>query len=557
VNINPPSYYWELSKEIILEIEAELDKEKKYYIDKQLAIKYVKFASLIKLTSGDLAGFNFQFMKWQLEAIINIFAVKYRDGDLKDTRRYQRVLFSMAKKGGKTEFTALLTILLFFLDDEKGKEIYSIASELEQAKILHKSFITMIRQESELEDMIKATIQPPRVSRLNGAFVDEYMALSNTSDSKDGLKPSTVLCDETHTYRDSSLYQIMVDGMAMRKSPLEIHMTTAGYDKTSFYYTKIYQHAKKVKQGIIKDERFYVVLFEPDEEDFEHEDWWKKEEVWRKSNPNYPVSPTKSYMQGKVVQAEQSEEALVAFKVKHLNTFVDKADIWIKHSVWTSNQTPINEDDLIGRTCYGGLDLSSSIDITAIGYIFPKDDGGYDFIVRLFIPKDNMRERVRRDKVPYFDWVKNGIMQVTDGNVIDYAFIQKQIEQDAEKFNIKMMAYDRWNSSDLITRLTNDGTVELVQFGQGFASMSAPTKQIEVLALQGRLNHGNNEALNWMCSNVVLKRDPSDNIKMDKSTSVEKIDGMISLAMSLGICMIDTKEEEKELIYNERGLIDL
>ena len=145
----------------------------------------------------------------------------------------------MAKKGGKTEFSALLTVLLFFLDDEKGKEIYSIASELEQAKILWKSFVTMIRQEPELEQIVKTTVQPPRVSRLNGAFVDEYIALSSTADSKDGLKPSTVLCDETHTYRDSSLYQIMVDGMAMRKSPLEIHMTTAGYEKTSFYYTKI------------------------------------------------------------------------------------------------------------------------------------------------------------------------------------------------------------------------------------------------------------------------------------------------------------------------------
>jgi len=168
-----------------------------------------------------------------------------------------------------------------------------------------------------------------------------------------------------------------------------------------------------------------------------------------------------------------------------------------------------------------------------------------------------MRERIRRDKVPYYDWVKNGIMQVTEGNVVDYAFIQKQIEQDAEKFDIKMMAYDRWNSSDLITRLTNDGVVELLPFGQGFASMSAPTKQIEVLALQGRLNHGNNEALNWMCSNVVLKRDASDNIKMDKEKSPEKIDGMIALAMSLGICMIDKKEEDNNSVYNDKGLIDI
>ncbi len=562
MEIKEPSYYWEKSKEIILRIEKELNIENKYYIDKQLAIKYIKFASIIKLTSGDLAGVNFQFMIWQLEAIINIFAVKYRDGDLKDTRRYQRVLFSMAKKGGKTEFSALITVILFFLDDEKGKEIYSIASELQQAKILHKSFLTMIRQEPELEEMVKSTVQPPRVSKYNGAFVDEYMALSNTADSKDGLKPSTVLCDETHTYKDSSLYQIMVDGMAMRKSPLEIHMTTAGYDKTSFYYTKIYQHAKKVKQGIIKDDRFYVVLFEPDEEDFEDTNWWKKEEIWKKSNPNYPISPTKSYMEGKVIQAEQSEESLVAFKVKHLNTFVDKANVWINNSTWTANQTALTYSklkSLRGKKCYGGLDLASSTDITALVLIFRDDEGSYDILPFFWIPKNNAIERVRRDKVPYHDWIKAGFIQTTAGNIVDYAYIEKKIKRLSEFFDLKMIAYDRWNSSDLVRRLTDDEVTEMIPFGQGFASMSTPTRQVEILSLQQKLKHFNNPVLGWMLSNCVLRHDAADNIKVDKGTSSEKVDGIVALVMALGVAIKDFKEDEKDKtsIYENKGLFDL
>ena len=556
MEIYQPTHYWNIAKDIILEIEQELKTEDKYYIDKQLAYKYIKFASLIKLTSGELAGVNFQFMDWQLRAIINIFGVKHKHGDLKDTRRYQRVLFTMSKKGGKTEFSALLTLLLFFLDDEKGKEIYSIASELQQAKILHKAFLTMIRQVPELEEMVKSTIQPPRISKMDGAFVDEYMALSSTADSKDGLKPSAVFCDETHTYPDSSLYQIMVDGMAMRRNPLEIHMTTAGYSKESFYYTKIYTYAKQVKQGIIKDDRFYAVIFEPDEEDFKDENWWKKEEVWVKCNPGYPRSPTRSYMEGKVVQAEQSEEALVAFKVKHLNTFVDKADTWIKHSTWTQNQSPINEDDLQGKLCYGGLDLASTTDIAALALIFPKEDGGYDIVTRFWIPKDNMRERVRRDRVPYLDWAKAGLITTTDGNIIDYDFVQRDIEELCAKFNIKSIAYDRWNASSLVTNITNNDTAEMIPFGQGFASLSAPTKQIEVLSIQGKLNHGDNPVLNWMCSNVVLKRDPADNIKIDKSKSIEKVDGMVALAMALGIALIDRKEEDNN-VYEHRGMRSL
>lgn len=556
-NINPPQHYWAIAKKYIIEKDAELRAIGKYYIDKEYAMKCIKFGSILKLTSGELAGRNFQFMDFQIKAIIDVFGTKHLSGEFKDLRRYQRVLFMAAKKSGKTEFGALITAIYYFLDDEKGKECYSIASELEQAKILHKAFTTMIKQEPELQEMVKTTVQPPRVSKYNGAFIDEYIALSSTADSKDGLKPSLVLVDEPHAHPNKNLYQILSDGLAGRREPLEIFMSTAGFNLQGYFYLDVYLYARKVKQGIIKDDSFYVVIFEPDDEDLEDPDFWKKEEIWRKSNPNYPRSPTSSYMKSKVLQAEQSEQSLISFKTKHLNVFCDKADIWIKNSVWTANQTPINEDDLKGRTCYGGLDLSSSVDITALGYIFPKDEGGYDFIVRLFIPKDNMRERIRRDKVPYFDWVKAGLLQLTEGNVVDYAFIQKQIEEDAEKFNVKMMAYDRWNSSDLITRLTNDEIVELLPFGQGFASMSAPTKQIEVLALQQRLNHGNNEALNWMCSNVVLKRDPSDNIKMDKEKSPEKIDGMIALAQALGICMIDKKEESNESIYNERDLIDI
>ena len=415
----------------------------------------------------------------------------------------------------------------------------------------------MIKQEPELEEMVKTTIQPPRVSKYDGAFIDEYIALSSTADSKDGLKPSLLLVDEPHAHPNKELYQILSDGLAGRREPLEIFMSTAGYNMQGYFYTDVYQYAKKLKNGVLKDETFYYVMFEPDEEDLQDDDFWKKEEVWKKSNPNLGVSPTYSYMESKVLQAEQSEQSLIAFKTKHLNVWCDKADVWIKHSVWTANQTPINEEELAGRECYAGLDLASTTDVTCWLLLFPNDRGGFDILPRFFIPKDQMRERVKRDKVPYFDWVKKGLIKVTDGNVVDYSYIEEQIKKDCEKFIVKTCAYDRWNSSQLITNLTNDAVVDLVPFGQGFASMSTPTKQIEVLSLQGKLNHGNNEVLNWMCSNVVLRHDPSGNIKIDKEKSIEKVDGMVSLAMSIAMMILDTKEQEETSVYNERGMRDL
>lgn len=558
MEIKQPEEYWKIAKDYIIKQSKYLDEnEPKYYLDKDLVYKYIKFASLMKLPAGEFGGITFQFMDFQIKAIIDIFGTKYRDGEFKGLRRYQTIFFFLAKKGGKSTFGALLTILYFFLDDEKAKECYSIASDLDQAKILHKAFITMIKQIPELDEMVKTTIQPPRVSKYNGAFIDEYMAVSSTADSKDGLNVSMALVDEPHSYSNKALYQIITDGMAGRTQPLQIIMSTAGYDLNGFFYRDIYLYAKKIKQGIIKDESFYQVMFEPDEKDLKDPDFWKKEEVWRKSNPGYPKSPTASYMKNKVLQAEQSEQSRISFLTKHLNIFCDKVDIWIKNSVWNNNQSKIGFNklkQLKNRRCYGGLDLSSSTDITALVLIFDDGNGGFDVIPYFWIPKDNMFERVRRDKVPYFDWVKKGLIKTTDGNVVDYAYIEKTIKRVCEFFNVKMIAYDRWNSNDLIRRLTDDEVVELIQFGQGYASMSTPTKQIEVLSLQGKLNHASNEVLNWMCSNVVLKKDPSDNWKIDKEKSSEKVDGMVALAMALGVALKDIEEKPEENVYEKRGV---
>lgn len=555
-DFKPVQYYWKIAKEYIISKDKELRDEGKYYIDKDYAMKCIKLGSMIKHTSGELAGVNFQFMDFQIRAIVDILSTKHLTGQFKDLRRYQRVLIYTPKKSGKTEFASLLNIIIFFLDKEKSKEIYSIASEIEQAKILHKAFITMIKQNDELLQTVHITKQPPKVIKEDGAFTDEYEALSSTADSKDGKRPSTVFIDEGHALVSKDLYQIMVDGMSGRREPLEIHMSTAGYNMRSFFYRDVYTYAKKVRDGIIKDDTFYQIMFEPTDEDIKNDNW-KSVELWRRVNPNMGISPTYSYMEGKLLQAEQSEQTLIALKTKNLNWWCDKITTWINSEVWNKNQAKIGFSKLKilkNRKCYGGLDLSSNIDLTALVLIFDDENGGYDVIPYFWIPKDNMVERVRRDKVPYFDWVKKGLVKTTDGNVVDYAFIEKQIKRVCSFFNVKMIAYDRWNSSDLVRRLTEDEVTEMIQFGQGYSSMSAPTKQIEVLSLQGKLNHANNEVLAWNISNVAIKKDPADNIKIDKNISSERVDGAVALAMALGIAMKDIEEKPQENVYEKRGM---
>jgi len=449
----------------------------------------------------------------------------------------------MPKKNGKSEFAGLLHAIMFFIDTDKAKEQYSIATESEQAKIIHKVFLTMLKQEEELYNMIKSTVKPPRITKEDGSFTDEFQSLTSSADTKDGLRPSFITIDEGHAHTSKDLYQIMTDGLAGRNEPLEIHLSTAGYNLKGFFYLDIYLYAKKVKDGVIKDDRFYSVMFEPDESDIKDENYWKNPKVWQKCNPNLGVSPTYSYIEGKITAAENSEISKIAFLTKHLNVWCDKADTWISIDKWNASfKYKINEKDLIGRECYAGLDLASTTDIAAFVLLFPKEDGEYDVLCRFFIPEDGMRERSRRDKVPYETWVKQGYITATEGNVIDYDFIKAQIIKDCEKFDVKEIAYDRWNSTQLITDLENEGVSQMVQFGQGFGSMSAPTKQIETLVFQNKLNHGNNPVLTWMMSNVAIKRDPADNIKIDKAKSSEKVDGMVSLAMALGIKMVSKIE---------------
>lgn len=555
MNINEPQYYWKIAEDYIKEKSKELLINDEYYIDEKIAMKYIKFGSLLRHTAGEFAGITFQWQIWQIHAIIDIFGTKYKNGKFKGLRRYQRVLFFTPKKAGKTEFGALINACVFFLDKEKGKEIYSIASEINQAKILHKAFTTMIRQEPQLESLVKTTIQPPKVSMVKGAFVEEYEALSSTADTKDGKKPSMVLYDETHTYKNKDLYQIMIDGMASRQEPLEIHMSTAGYNKERFFYRDIYMYAKKLRDGIIKDDRFYYVMFEPDEEDIKNDDW-DNPKVWEKCNPNLGNSPTWSYMEGKVAQARESEESLIAFKTKHLNWWCDKAETWIDSRVW-NNEEIFDLEDYRGYNCYVGVDLSSISDLTCVTFMF-KDRDYLKIHQMYFIPGDNVRKRVKNDRVPYFDWIKQGYITTTDGNVIDFEYIEKYIIDFTEKYDlcIDNLGYDQWNANYLITRLEKE-EIETVPIRQGFATLSPASKELEVKAIQKKIIHNNNPVLAWCMSNVVLEKDAAGNIKPSKKISIEKIDGVASLINCMALYIIDKEDEDDELIYNERGLLTI
>lgn len=556
-----PEHYWKIAKDYIIQKDKELREDGKYYIDKQKALNYIKFGSLIKHTAGKTANINFQFQFWQIKAIVDIFGTKHLSGEFKDLRRYQKALFFIPKKNGKSELAGLLHLLMFFADDTLSKEQYSIASDLEQALIIHDVTRTMIENAPDLSNKVeKITVKPPQIIKRNGAFKDVFTSLSKPQgDSKDGKKVTFFTSDEGHSQPTKSLYQLMTNGLASCDEPLEIHLSTAGYNKNGYFYLDIYQYAKKVNKGIINDDRFYSVMFELDDEEiekleYENPEFWKDPEIWRRVNPNLGISPTLSFMYGKISEAEQSEESLIAFKTKHLNMWVDKAKTWIPHDVWKNDNT-FNIDDFIGYDCYAGVDLSSTTDITNLTLMFTKEDKHYIY-QKYYIPSDNIKKRSKVDRVPYMQWVADGYITPTNGNVVDFAYIERDILELKEKFNILFLGYDTWNSNYLITRLEENG-VNTVPVRQGFQTLSPASKELEVKAIQKNIIHNNHPVLNWCISNVVLERDAADNIKPSKKESIEKIDGVAGLVNCFVLYILNKKEEPKESIYNEVGLIDL
>ena len=511
-------------------------KDTDFYLDVKLAEKIIKFISMLKHTGGALGGKNFQLLPFQVEFIIEVLAVLQKRNDY---RKHTRGILFVPRKQGKTELLSAMNLWMYFGDKEIQKEQYVIASETQQATILYAAIVSMVKQAPYLFNKVNIFKSTKTIETKDAAFPDIFKVLSATADTKDGLKGSLITADEAHAYKDSALFDVMTESMAHREQPLTIIITTAGHNKQGFF-KRLLDYAKQVMDGIIVDNGLYLMDYSLNED----EDDWKDEKNWIKVNPALGYGVKMDYLRDKFIRACHSATEEVSFKTKHLCMWVDSAITWIKSEDWNKSNKKgvLDESDYVGRECYGGLDLSSTTDITAFVLVFPNGDGSFDVLSRFFIPSDNAIERSRTDKVSYLDWIKEGWITTTQGNVVDYKVLEEHIRNDAEKFDIREIAFDRWNASSIVTNLEQDG-LTMVGFGQGYKSMSSPVKEIEALVLQEKLNHGDNPALTWMVANVQIIQDAADNVKMDKSKAIERIDGAVALAMAIGRASVYVSEE--------------
>jgi len=379
-----------------------------------------------------------------------------------------------------------------------------------------------------------------------------YQVLSAEAYSKHGFNIHGVVFDELHTQPNRKLFDVMTKGSGdARTQPLYFLITTAGTDTHSICY-ETHQKAVDIIEGRKHDATFYPVIFGAKEGDD-----WTDPKVWKKVNPSLGITVSIDKVRAACESAQQNPSEENSFRQLRLNQWVKQAVRWMPMAKWDACAFPVDAGLLEGRVCYGGLDLSSTSDITAFVLVFPPtaDDDMYYVLPFFWIPEENVELRVRRDHVPYDLWVKQDFLRTTEGNVVHYGYIEKFIEQLGEKYNIREIAFDRWGAVQMVQNLEGLGFT-VVPFGQGFKDMSPPTKELMKLTLERRVAHGGQPVLRWMMDNIYIKTDPAGNVKPDKEKSTEKIDGAVATIMALDRA-IRCGNDTSESVYSTRGLLVL
>lgn len=513
------------------------------HYDKKKADRAVTFIENLCHTKGKWAGTPFWLLPWQEQLIRDIFGIVKPDGN----RQFRTAFVEICKKVGKSELAAAVALYLLYADNELSAEVYGAAADRQQASIVFDVAKQMVEMSPALMKRSKLMGATKRI--VNYGNAGYYQVLSAEVGGKHGFSVSGLVFDEIHTQPNRQLYDVLTKGSSdARQNPLHFIITTAGNDRHSIAF-ELHTKAVDILEGRRVDPTFYPVVYGlKDDED------WEDEANWYKVNPSLGYTVDIERLRDAYREAKQNPADEITFKWLRCNMWVSSTVAWIPDAIYMRGNEPIDMDALAGRDCYAGLDLSSTGDITALVLIFPPRDEEEKYVLLpyFWIPEETIPRRVKANSVPYDIWEKQGYIMSTEGNVIHYDFIEKFIMDLSEKYHILEIAVDRWNATQMIQNLEGEGFT-IVPFGQGFSSMSAPTKEFYRLLMEGRIIHGGNPVLRWMAGNVVIDTDPAGNIKVTKAKSKEKIDGIVAAIMALDRCI--RQEGQSGSVYDERGLL--
>jgi phage terminase large subunit-like protein len=539
------------------------------YYSEEKANQALDFIKQLKHTKGKWRGVNFTTLPWQEQSISDIF------GTLKDSgfRQYNTAYLEVPKKNGKSELGAAIALKMLAADNEWAAEVYGCAADRSQASIIFDVAVDMVDQCPALKKRIKPILSTKRLVYLPTKSF--YQVLSAEAFTKHGLNVHACIFDELHAQPKRDLYDVMTDGAGdARTQPLTFIISTAGDDADrSTIGWEVHQMAVDVLNGVKEDPTFYSMIYGLDKEnkriwkgrDFEvikkdirnNKVWrsiWTDEETWEKINPSIGHTITMEKVREQYTRAETNLAKEKNFRWLRLNSWEKvKLHKWISLDFWDVCKGKIDKEKLKGKNCYGGLDLSSTTDLTSFVLLFPPDSVNKKWMVLPFfwVPEDNVEERVRTDKVAYDTWAKQGYLKLTPGNVVDYDFIIETIEDLASKYNIIQIGYDSWSALQTAIRL-EENEMEMAEVRQGPKTMSPAMKKIEEIARSKELNHGGHPVLRWNVGNVEVRSDESENIKPIKSKSVERIDGLVALINAMARAMVN---ETPKNVYEDYEIL--
>ena len=485
------------------------------------------FRKVLTHTMGQHHGKPFEPLPWQAFTLWNIYGFHNLDG----SRRFQYVLIFIARKNGKSTFLAAWSLWALF--EEQVSEVYFAATKRDQARISFNEAARMAQASPVLRKRLKVLGDLIRFAETNSSA----RVLASDVHGTDGLSPVFAGIDEYHAHKTDELFNVLKSAQGARRNPLHVTITTAGLNPTvpAFSY---YRQCQKILEGSLQDPAQFALLFTLDEGDS-----WTDPSVFYKANPSLGDTISPRALENQLRQAMNAGgSAETEFRAKHLNEWVEASVTWIADRDWMKCES----DEEPSGACWGGLDLASVSDITALVLAF---ESGPNLILRGFywLPEETVTKTLQSDPShPYRDFLDLTNFILTPGNVTDYNSIRRTISgvhivdgsveiDDSslmQKYDIRSVGFDRYNSTQIAAALTDDG-LNIVPCGQGFTSLSEPTKELE-RRVRGRLIvHDGDPVLRWALSNVVLRTDPAGNIKPDKGKSANKIDPIVSAVMAL------------------------
>lgn len=524
------------------DLERAKQPNAKFYFSEPDAQHVLNVFGHLQFSQGRWRGKPFELLDWQTFVLWLAYGWRRVDND---QRRFNKVYIKVARKNGKTEFLAGIGIYGQYFDrEEKDAQVYWFATKKDQATI------GFDRQKAMTEQLIRKSpgfAMKARVMqyRIRGRDDNSFTAyLGQDSKGEDGLSPFYGLCDEYHAHPTDGMMHVIESGMGSRVSPMMWIITTAGVlpDGPCARFEKI---CKQVLDGLVESDDVLPVIF-----DLDPADDWQDEKNWGKPNPGLGASVSIDFLRAEYRKAMTEGVAKqMNFQTKNLNIWQKSVVAWVKAEDWRANTDGLTRADIMermkARLCFGGLDLASTKDLCTLALAFPPLEEGEPWYLLQWswAPEETIDRRSRLDAVPYLQWVNDGYLITTPGNVTDYAYIKNKVLEVQELFDLHSVGFDRASSYKLIPELIDEG-VEMQPFGQGYVSMSAPSKSLEVMALSKQLEHGSDPVLAWAMSNVAIQTDAAGNIKPDKDRSADKIDPIVATIMAVGQANLHLTEIE-------------